>query len=106
MRTTFMKRLRRLVSSLIQRLKQRPKISPLSNTENNFKFSKGDRVIIKGYENFKNKSGTILDIVKPNGYKVSLGYPGYLNFPENELIFEDTSKERDWKLKQVLDESI
>ena len=39
---------------------------------------------------------------KKKDYKVLLdGYSGYLNFPETELIFEDTSKERDWKLKEL-----
>ena len=83
---------------------------PLSNTENNFKFSKGDRVTITKLENLKN-TGIIVEYVTEdykNIYKVSLDIDpnNHFLFTEKELLFEDTSKERDWKLNQILDESI
>ena len=64
----FMKKLKHLVSFLIVKLKQKQKISQLSNTENNFKFSKGDLVIIKG----ENISGEIFDFIEPKGYAILL----------------------------------
>ena len=42
-----MKKLKHMVLTLIQRLKLKLKISRLSNTENSFKLSVGDKVIIK-----------------------------------------------------------
>jgi len=86
--------------------------------DNNLKFSKGDRVTIitRAHDDLKYKSGNIVAGKKStpdlNVYKVSLDvYPsGYqlkqhlipILFAEEELIFEDTDKERDWKIKQVL----
>jgi hypothetical protein len=42
-----MKKLKHLVLTLIQKLKQRQKISQSLNTDNNLRFSKGDRVKVK-----------------------------------------------------------
>ncbi len=90
----------------------------LSDIETNLKFSKGDRVIVvtRSYEDLKYRVGSIVTIKETlefNSYKVDLDlYPsGYqlkqhlipIIFTEEELQFEDTSKERDWKLKQILD---
>ena len=47
MQTTFMKKLKHLVLTLIQRLKPKQKTSQSLNTDNNLKFSKGDRVKVK-----------------------------------------------------------
>ena len=47
MQITFMKKLKHLVLTLIQRLKPKQKISQSLNTDNNLKFSKGDRVKFK-----------------------------------------------------------
>ena len=47
MQITFMKKLKHLVLTLIQKLKRKQKISQSLNTENNLKFSKGDRVKVK-----------------------------------------------------------
>ena len=89
----------------------------LSDIETNLKFSKGDRVVIvtRSYDDLKYRTGNIVaakDTPEFNSYRVSLDlYPsGYqlkqhlipIIFAEEELQFEDTSKERDWKLKQVL----
>ncbi len=90
----------------------------LSDIETNLKFSKGDRVIVvtRSYEDLKYRVGSIVTIKETpdfNSYKVDLDlYPsGYqlkqhlipIIFDEEELQFEDTSKERDWKLNQILD---
>ena len=89
----------------------------LSDIEINLKFSKGDRVVImtRAYEDLKYRVGSVVaakDTPEFNSYRVDLDlYPsGYqlkqhlipIIFSEEELQFEDTSKERDWKLKQVL----
>lgn len=84
------------------------KTSRLSNTENNFKFSKGDFVIILG----SSKSG--LGLIDKTGkvvkseigrkepiYIVEL-YGSELRFPESYLIHQNPDDERDWKLKQLL----
>ena len=90
----------------------------LSDIETNLKFSKGDRVVIvtRAYEDLKYRVGSVLaakDTPEFNSYRVDLDlYPsGYqlkqhlipIIFSEEELQFEDTSRERDWKLKQILD---
>lgn len=69
----------------------------------------------KAYEDLKYRVGSIVaakNTPEFNSYRVELDlYPsGYqlkqhlipIIFAEEELQFEDTSKERDWKLKQVL----
>ena len=115
---TFMKKLKHLVLTLIQKLKLKRKTWQLSDIETNLKFSKGDRVVIvtRVYDDLKYRAGNIVagteSTPELNVYRVSLDlYPsGYqlkqhlvpIIFAEEELQFEDTSKERDWKLKQVL----
>ena len=47
MQIIFMKKLKHLVLTLIQKLKPKQKISQSLNTENNLRFSKGDRVKVK-----------------------------------------------------------
>ena len=89
----------------------------LSDIETSLKFSKGDRVVIvtRAYDNLKYRVGSVVaakDTPEFNSYRVDLDlYPsGYqlkqhlipIIFSEEELEFEDNSKERDWKLKQVL----
>ena len=89
----------------------------LSDIETSLKFSKGDRVVIvtRAYDDLKYRVGSVVaakDTLDFNSYRVNLDlYPsGYqlkqhlipIIFAEEELQFEDTSKERDWKLKQVL----
>lgn len=93
------------------------KTSQLSDIETSLKFSKGDRVTIvtRAYDDLKYRVGSVVaakDTPEFNSYRVDLDlYPsGYqlkqhlipIIFSEEELQFEDTSKERDWKLKQVL----
>ena len=70
----------------------------------------------RGHEDLKYRAGEIVagkeSTPDLNVYKVALDvYPsGYqlkqhlipILFAEEELVFEDTDKERDWKLKQVL----
>ena len=70
----------------------------------------------RAYEDLKYRTGSIVagkeSTPDLNVYRVALDlYPsGYqlqqhlipILFAEEELVFEDTSKERDWKLKQVL----
>jgi hypothetical protein len=83
------------------------KTSQLSDTENNFKFSKGDWVIIinGGYTNLlKKPTGKIIHSefgIKEPIYIVEL-YGGLLTFPESSLIHQNTDDERDWKLKKLL----
>lgn len=88
------------------------------DTENNLKFSKGDRVIVvtRAYDDLKYRTGNIVvggeKTPDLNLYRVELDlYPtGYqLNqhlipilFSEEELQFEDNSKERDWRINQAL----
>jgi hypothetical protein len=114
----FMKKLKHLVLTLTQRLKRKQKTSQLLDTEINLKFSKGDRVTIvtRAYDDLKYRTGEIVagkeSTPDLNVYKVSLDlYPSSYQlkqhlipilFAEEELVFEDNSKERDWKLKQVL----
>ena len=89
----------------------------LSDIETSLKFSKGDRVVIvtRAYDNLNYRVGSVVaakDTPEFNSYRVDLDlYPsGYqlkqhlipIIFSEEELEFEDNSKERDWKLKQVL----
>jgi hypothetical protein len=88
--------------------KQKRKTWPLSDTDNNLKFSKGDYVIIiDGLKNagiVKNPSGKILKSqfgLKETIYIVEL-YGGLLRFPESDLIHQNPDDERDWKLKQLL----
>ena len=79
----------------------------LSNTDNNFKFSKGDWVIIinGGYTNLlKKPTGKIIHSefgIKEPIYVVKL-YGGLLRFPESSLTHQNPDDERDWKLKQIL----
>ena len=85
------------------------KTSRLSNIENNFKFSKGDDVII--IDGLKNSRGELLAStgkviesqfgLKETVYIVEL-YGGLFRFPESALIHQNPDDERDWKLKQVL----
>lgn len=115
---TSMKKLKHLVLTLIQKLRRKQKTSQYYDIESNLKFSKGDRVTIitRAHDDLKYRSGNIVSCKEStpdlNVYKVSLDvYPsGYqlkqhlipILFAEEELIFEDIDKERDWKLKQVL----
>ena len=84
----------------------------LSNTDNNFKFSKGDWVIIinGGYTNsrhhnlLKKPTGKIIHSefgIKEPIYVVKL-YGGLLRFPESSLTHQNPDDERDWKLKKLL----
>ena len=112
-----MKKLKHLVLTLIQKSKRKQKTWQLSDIETSLKFSKGDRVVIvtRSYEDLKYKTGEIVtakDTPEFNSYRVGLDlYPSSYEikqhlipiiFSEEELEFEDFSKERDWKLKQVL----
>ena len=112
-----MKKLKHLVLTLIQKLKRKRKTWQLSDIETSLKFSKGDRVVIvtRAYDDLKYRVGSVVvakDTPEFNSYRVDLDlYPsGYqlkqhlipIIFSEEELEFEDNSKERDWKLKQVL----
>ena len=115
---TFMKKLKHLVLTLTQKLKRKQKTSQLLDTEISLKFSKGDRVTIitRAYDDLKYRTGEIVvgkeSTPDLNVYKVALDlYPSKYQleqhlipilFAEEELVFEDKSKERDWKLKQVL----
>ena len=108
MLTTFMKKLKHLDLTLIQRLRRKQKTWQLSDTDNNLKFSKGDFVIIiDGLKNpgvVKNPTGRVIKsefILKKTIYMVEL-YGGVLRFPESALIHNNPDDERDWKLKQLL----
>ena len=82
--------------------------------ETNLKFSKGDRVIIvsRSYDDLKYRTGNIVvvnvystlgKVPEFKSYRVELDlYPIPILFKEEELEFEDKSKERDWKLQQLL----
>jgi hypothetical protein len=99
-------------------LKRKQKTSLSLDTEISLKFSKGDRVTIvtRAYDDLKYRTGSIVTGKEStpdlNVYKVALDlYPSKYQlqqhlipilFAEEELVFEDKSKERDWKLKQVL----
>ena len=118
MQIIYMKKLKHLVLTLIQKLKQKRKTSQFLDTETSLKFSKGDRVTIvtRAYDDLKYRTGEIVAVKEStpdlNVYRVGLDlYPSSYElkqhlipilFAEEELAFEDTSKERDWKLKQVL----
>jgi len=83
----------------------------LSDTDNNFKFSKGDWVIITavrsngGYTNLlKKPTGKIINSefgLKEPIYTVEL-YGVLVRFPESDLIHQNQDDERDWKLKKLL----
>jgi hypothetical protein len=125
-----MKRLRRLVSSLIQRLKQRPKIWRLSSIEVSFSYSKakfkvGDEVLIKSRDlngfrlGPKFKKGIILEVglsPKLRGdsedefyYKVqynplegrSLGDHKYTEYINENMLDYPLWKKREDKLKKL-----
>ena len=110
---TFMKKLKHLVLTLIQKLKPKQKTSQLSDTDNNFKFSKGDFVIIFGtariklisiVPNLPSATGKVIKSEigqKEPIYIVEL-YGGQLRFPESALIHQNPDDERDWKLKKLL----
>ena len=86
---------------------------PSLDIENNFKFSKGDRVIITHYKH-KRIEGEVVKITyskcKTNSkyfvlYKVIAFLPAGPQdeiFSDYELEHINKDKERDWKLKQVL----
>ena len=113
-----MKKLKHLVLTLIRKLKRKRKTSQFLDTEISLKFSKGDRVTIvtRAYDDLKYRTGEIVTGKEStpdlNVYRVALDlYPSSYQikqhlipilFSEEELEFEDNSKERDWKLKKVL----
>jgi hypothetical protein len=79
---------------------------PLSDTDNNFKFSKGDRVRIIDGTVLKNPTGRVIKsefVLKKTIYIVEL-YGGLLRFPESALIHNNPDDERDWKLKKLLND--
>jgi hypothetical protein len=66
-------------------------------------------IVTRAYDDLKYRVGSVVvakDTPEFNSYRVDLDlYPQHLIpiiFSEEELVFEDFSKERDWKLKQVL----
>jgi hypothetical protein len=103
-------------------LRQKLKTWQSLDIETNLKFSKGDRVIIvsRSYDDLKYRTGNIVVVnvystlgkVEFKSYRVELDlYPHQYQlkqhlipiiFAEEELEFEDKSKERDWKLKHIL----
>jgi hypothetical protein len=104
-------------------LRQKLKTWQSLDIETNLKFSKGDRIIIvsRSYDDLKYRTGNIVvvnvystlgKVPEFKSYRVELDlYPsGYqlkqhlipILFKEEELEFEDKSKERDWKLQQLL----
>ena len=87
--------------TLIQKLKRKQKTSQLSNTDNNFKFSKGDFVIILGVID---RTGKVIksEIGRKEPIYIVELYGGELRFPESSLIYQNEEDERDWKLKQLL----
>jgi hypothetical protein len=93
--------------TLIQKLKRKQKTSQFLDTENNFKFSKGDFVRIFPESDGIWKvtfSGKIIDYesgLKEPIYIVET-YSSNLRFPESTLRHLNKDEERDWKLKQVL----
>lgn len=83
---------------------------PSLDIENNFKFSKGDRVIITHYKH-KRIEGEVVKITyskcKNNSkyfvlYKVEFTSGPQYDFSDYELEHINKDKERDWKLKQIL----
>jgi len=102
-----MKKLKRLVLTLIQKLKRKPKTSQLLNTDNNLKFSKGDIVrIFPESDGIWSVSFTGKIIDYESGLKEPIyiveTYSSNLRFPESTLKHIDKDDERDWKIKQVL----
>ena len=98
-----------LIDKIFNLLKiKKPKISPLSNTENNFKFSKGDRVIIKGYEEkYAGMEGSVLEVANHSidgwVYQVSIDIEGFEHiqyFGEDELDYT-LQRKRDDRLKEL-----
>jgi len=102
------------------------KTSQLSDTDNNFKFSKGDWVIISDVDqnnvlwrnDVKYNGVRVLNMrkkalpmtakvikyelgIKEPIYIVEL-YGGLLRFPESVLKYQNSDDERDWKIKQLL----
>jgi hypothetical protein len=79
----------------------------LSDTEINFKFSKGDFVIIIDGKigcTSINPTGKVIKSEfgqKEPIYIVDL-YAGLIRFPESALIHQNPEDERNWKLKQLL----
>ena len=76
----------------------------LSNTDNNFKFLKGDWVIVSKTDHDVKYTAKIIDSqfeLKEVIYTVEL-YGGMLRFPESALIHQNPDDERDWKLKKLL----
>jgi hypothetical protein len=88
-------------------LKRKPKTWQFLDTDNNFKFSKGDFVRI-----FPETDGiwSVTFTGKIIDYEYGLKEPIYivecyssnLRFPESVLKYQNSYDERDWKLKQVL----
>ena len=114
-----MKKLKHLVLTLIQKLRRKPKTWQLSDTDNNFKFSKGDFVSVDTSKIKRSSkyikiphdgkwtftfTGKIIDIEK--GFKEPIYiiecYSTNLRFPESMLKHQNSDDERDWKLKQLL----
>jgi hypothetical protein len=90
-----------------------------SNTENNFKFSKGNkiRVLTREWDGLKGREGFVVKSKTKKGdnyYYIELSsYPNkYLQIPnviphwfcEEELDFVDKDDERDYKLNQLLND--
>lgn len=86
-----------------------------SNTENNFKFSKGNEVVIvtREGEELKGRKGIIKKSKSKDGIKIyyvdNILYPGsYMGyycpvwFEESELDFVNKDDEREYKLKKLL----
>ncbi len=108
MQIIFMKKLKHMVLTLIQKLKRKQKTSQLSDIETSLKFSRGDYVIIiDGLKNtgvVNNPTGKVIKSqfgLKETVYIVEL-YGGLLRFPESSLIHQNPDDERDWKLKKLL----
>lgn len=115
MQITFMRKLKHLVLTLIQRLRRKLKTSQLLDTEINLKFLKGDHVLIRHYTH-KRIEGKIVKITyskcKSNSKYFILYRVEFISGPQDEIIkydfsdFElehiDKDKERDWKLQQIL----
>ncbi len=108
MLTTYMKKLKHLVLTLIRRLKRKQKTWQLLDTDNNFKFSKGDFVRIYTESDgiwSVSFTGKIIDYesgLKEPVYTVETYSSNHLRFPESALKHNNPDDERDWKIKQVL----
>jgi hypothetical protein len=100
-------------------LKRKPKTSPLSDTDNNFKFSKGDFVSVDtGKIKRSSKyikiphdgkwtftfTGKVVGMEKGSKEHIYIVecYSSNLRFPESILRHQNSDDERDWKLKQLL----